>query len=231
MFFYRKPRHLARTNSHWTELYPSPEPSFLKKQVEKICDWVYGNIDSFFQGSAKKSKTEFKDNLAASNEFRSGSCQTWMLNQGVIDIVLKDINESLSWLLPGFIRQFTNRLHQHSLLYFFTDYFIEDDSYEWDLLWVPPIDQASGNKGNTIYVTQEFKGGIISKFLSISDWWVRFFHKLIYFAGTEPRKKSYYLSGNAASPGYDYSIDNQNCMIRGPDKSKLNQSFSFHRRN
>lgn len=230
-YLYGKTRCLARTNSYWTDLYPFPEPSFLKKQADKICDWIYVNLDSFFQGSTKRYKAGFNNSLSTNNNFSYGYSKVWVLNQGVVDIAFKDIKESLNWLLPGFIRQFANRIHQESLLYLFTDYIIEDGSSESDLLLAPNVDSTSGNKGNTIYVFREFKEENNSKFLSISDWWFRLFNKIILFTRIETYKKTYYISTNFTSHGYDYSIDNQNYMIRGPDKSKLNLSFSFHKRN
>jgi len=227
----RKPRRKVRSDSHWTDLYPSPEPFFLKKTITKTCDWVYGNIDSFFQGNSKQINAKYDESLIFSNDINAEYSQSWELNQGVVDIAFKDIKGSMGWLLPGFIRQFANRLHQQSLLYFYSDIMVEEESSELNYGGSVDANHASVNTGKFFYAIQEFKEDLSTKFLSISDWWVRFYHKLSIFFRIAHYKKPYYLLNDFTPQGYDHSINYQNYMIGGIDKSKLNPAVSFHIRN
>lgn len=157
MLFYGRSHHKIRTDSYWTDSYPSPEPSWLRKTANTTSDWIYNHIDNFFRGSANKYKAEFTGNLS-NTTIISTSYKEWELNQDIVDIAFKDIKSSLNWILPGFIRKFAFRLHQLALLYLFTDVVNDEESSEW----------------------------IDSNCLSINNWWKKFISWLRVFLRLNP---------------------------------------------
>jgi len=227
--FYRRSRHKIRTDSYWTDSYPSPEPSWPRKTANTAGDWIYNNIDNFFQETVNKHKVELNGDFP-NPTILSTSYQEWELNQGIVDIAFKDIKSSLIWILPGFVRKFAFRLQQLTLLYLFTDVVNEEESSERDELRVQYNDHIILDKGKILYTLQGFKDRIGSNCLSINNWWKQFISRLRVFLRLEQEKKIYYLLGYFSPHRLDYSIDNQNYMIRGPDQSKLNPAFSFHKR-
>jgi len=227
--FHGRSRRKIRTDSYWTDIYPSPEHSWLRKTANTTGDWIYNNIDNFFQGPANKYKADFNGDLSNPTILRT-SYKEWELNQGIADIAFKDIKSSLSWILPGFVRKFAFRLQQLSLLYLFTDVVNEEESSERAGLRDYHNDHSILDKGKILYTLQGFTDRIDSNCLSINNWWKQFISRLRVFLRLEQDKKTYYLLGYFAPLGLDYSIDNQNYMIRGPDQSKLNPAFSFHKR-
>jgi hypothetical protein len=228
--FNRKQRYKFRRGTYWTDLYRSPEPSFLKRNATKTCDWVFFKIDGYFRGYPKQEKT-FYSGSPDSKETYSAYIQEWELNQDVADIALKDLNYSLNWLIPDIIKHFANRLHQELLLYFYTDTILEDGSLNVHDMNNLSIQEASSDKSKIISMITELQAGISSKLLSISDWWLKMIHKLSQFLKMDHKEKTYYLLGTFASQGYDNHADNSIYMIRGPDKLKINPTFSFHKRN
>jgi len=227
--FAGKPLRRRRTYSYWTETYPSPELSWLKKTVNKTGDWLYNGIDNFFQGPADRYIMEFHRD--SSNQYNSSANQIeWELNQNIVDIAFKDITSSISWMIPGFVRKYAIRFYQVSLLYFFTDVASEEESSEWAALDKINHDILISDKKKILYTLQEFKDRIDSTCMSINNWLKKFISSLKVLLRLEEEKKTYYLPGYFALQGNGYIINSQNRMIRGPDKSKLNPAFSFHKR-
>ena len=231
LFFHGKSRRKVRSDHYWTDIYPSPEPAIFYRAVNKSCDWVFVKIDRFFQGSKIQQNASINKTHSFKNECSSNCDLVWELNQDVADIAINDLKESLSWLLPGFVRKYANKLNQLLLLYFFTDMPVEDEVSN-------PVDpegintaNVSGKSAKIIYVIRELKEDLSCKFLSIQDWWSRLFRKICLLLHGEPPKKTFYLLGDFIPKGYDYSVDNQNYIIKEPDKTKLNPAFSFHKRN
>jgi hypothetical protein len=231
LFIHGKSRRKARSDEYWTDIYPNPRPSFLYAAINKSCDWIFMRIDHFFQGSKIHTNAKPNNSDPIHCEKNQGSEVVWELNQDIADIAINDLREGIGWLLPERARQYLYRIYQQLLLYFFIDIPGEDEvSNPLDLDLIN-MDINAGRKSKVISVIQELKEDASCKFLSIHEWWVRLFHKLYLLLHSEPQKKTFYLLGNFTPKGYDYSVDNQNYMIREPDKTNLNPAFSFHKRN
>jgi hypothetical protein len=226
---YGKARRKIRTDSYWTDSYPSPEPSWLKNAVNKTGNKIFSSIDNFFQGNAIRQNAEIYGDLSiqrANNE----SCMEWVLHQGIADIAINDISSSLKWILPGFIKKYIFRMHQLSLLYFFMDSPGEEEFTEWAGLKDYSSDPIKEDKRKVIHILQDFRDRINSNFMSFNLVWRNFITRLKVIIKHNQEKKTYYLLGYFAPQEYEHAVNSQNFMIRGPDKSKLTPAFSFHKR-
>jgi hypothetical protein len=218
-----------RTDTLWIHVYPSPEPSWMKKTANTAANWVYNNIDHFFQGATNNRIIAVEGNFLQAEKV--GIVYTeWELNQDIADIALIDIQNSFSWILPGFVKKFAFRVRQIILLYLNTDEVNDEESQDWfDLKYL----KLKTEEPHSIKITKfplVFKDSICSKCLFISDWLKKISVKLRIFFIAMQKKRTYYLLGNFAPGGKDILNENQNNMIRGPDKVNLNPSFSFHKR-
>lgn len=226
----RKQQKIVRTGSYRTDIYASPATSLVKRTVKKTSDWIFYKIDGFFKGSAQHEMTGYAG-LPESVGVDSGYSQVWELNQDLADIAIKDINHSLNWLIPGFVKHYANRLQKELLLYFYLDAIIEDESINLNNPNNLHIDEAKFDKGKIINIMAEFQTRISSKLVSINDWWVKMINKLSLFLKNDDHDKIYYLLGSFAPQRFDNQLDNSIYMTRGPDKFKFNATFSFHKRN
>ena len=229
--FCGKPPSRVRYDSYWTDLYPSPEPSILKKSITKTCDFVYGSIDSFFQGNAKRITTCVSENHLIDN-FNTDYSRVWELNQGVADIALKDLKGSINWVLPGFIKRSTGKMYQYFMLYFYTDMIFETEPYTVEEKEDSNVGGFSRlNNGKTIHIHHKLNERFNAKYLSIIDWYLNIYNKLIHLIKWEPEAQTYYLLGFFGPQVFDNLATEHESMIRGPDKFKLNSSISYHKRN
>ena len=229
--FCRKPCSRVRTDSNWTDLYPSPEPSFLKKTINKTCDFVYGSIDSFFQGNAKRITTCVSENHLIDN-FNTDYSRVWELNQGVTDIALKDLKGSINWVLPGFVKRSAGRMYQYFMLYFYTDMIFEVEPITGEEKEDSNVGGLTRlNNGKTIHILHKLNERFNAKYLSIIDWYLDLYNKIIHFFKWEPETQTYYLLGFFGPQVFDNLTTEHESMIRGPDKFKLNSSITYHKRN
>jgi hypothetical protein len=226
----RMQQKFVRTGSYMKDTYPSPAPSFVKRIVRKTSDWVFYKIDSFFQGSLQNEKNCYAG-LAESAVVDSGYSQVWELNQDLADIAINDMNHSLNWLIPGFVKHYASRLKHELLLYFYMDAIIEDESLNLNFQNSLHIDEATPGKSKIIVIMTELQTRISCKLVSINDWWIRMINKLSLFLKIDDQDKTYYLLGSFAPQGFDNQLDNSIYMTSGPDKFKFNATFSFHKRN
>lgn len=230
--FCRKPCSRVRSDSYWTEIYPSPEPSFLRKTITKTCDIVYGIIDSYFQGNSKRITTIINDNHSLLNDLNTDYSRVWELNQGVADIALKDLKGSINWVLPGFVKRSAGRMYHYFMLYFYTDMIFEAEPFtgkENEDSTVSGISMM--NNGKTIQILHDLNKKFNTKYLSITDWYLNIYNKMRHLFNWAPKTSTYYLLGFFGPQGYDNLVTDHDSMIRGPDKLKLNSTISYHKRN
>ncbi len=153
---------------------------------------------------------------------------TWELNQGVEDIVSRDINEIVNLILPDFIMKPFRRLYRSIWIYFYADTMIDDPGI--DKLTALPADLTEMNREKFVHIL-EYNKEIEAKTQIISDWFIKTFIKLNHLYNLKPEKKSHHLANQLIPMVYDSVIYDLNHMIRGPDRAKLKYAFSFHRRN
>jgi hypothetical protein len=227
--FNKRCSHKIRKDAYWTDIYPSPEPSLLRKTINTTGNWFYNCIDNFFRGSANGKIGVFEFNDFTSEKVSSIQIE-WELNQDIIDIAFIDIRSSLSWILPAFLKKFAIRLHQLTFLYLFTDLVNDEENQEWIELKNKNFIRHEPDKSRVIYTIEDLKNRIGARCLSLNDWLRNTYSRFKLFLRPEQHRETYYLLGYFAPRGYEDPHDDQNYMIRGPDKVKLNPAFSFHKR-
>ena len=219
-------RHI---DTYWTEMYQSPEQSWLEKTVNKTSNWIYNGIDNFFKEPVDSLNTKLHDD-SYNYYFSTGSQIEWELNQDIADIAFKDIRSSLGWIIPGFVRKFAIRLNRVFLLYVFTDIDSEEESSEWTALNKINYDIMNSCNKKILYTFRGLKGRIDSNCLTINTWCKKFIASVKVFLRLEEEKKTSYSPAYFAPHGNGHITGSQNLMIRGPDISKLYPAFSFHKR-
>jgi len=227
----KKSRKRYRADSYWTGEYPSPEPSEFMKSAGRIGNWIYNSVDSFFSGASQQPFYENAHSNSSSINPCVGYCQVWELNQDITDIALKDIEVSLHYLFPAYCRQFLNNLYQNVCLYFQADYTIQEESFvlhDEDFIFT---EKPTGDCPKKVILLQHKIDKKDVKLLLFRDWVKAAIRISNRFLRIRKIKKTFYLPGNFTPAKYEYSHDNQNYMIRGPDKPKLSPAISFHNRN
>jgi hypothetical protein len=223
--------HSKRRRNHlkyWTDIYPSPESSWIARKVNYAGNWVYSIVDNFFSGS----QPGFRDDMIlAANQPPDidPSSFEWELHQGIADIAARDIQDSLGWIIPGFIRKYTSRIYQLSLLYFFTDVIYEEfpvDGIEADI----KPQQSTSSHSKIIYELKGIKARLDSKCLSVKVWYRHFISKAKMLILFENHRKTYYLLGNFAPQEYGFSANDHWHTPGRADKVKLKPAFIFHKR-
>lgn len=204
----------------------------LKKAIGNICDWVYQNLDWFFQGPSAKPQEANRNDISRQCCNGSGVYSfEWEMNQGVVDIAINDIKCSFSWLMPGFLKEIVINGHRKLIHTMLLDSIIEEEFSDIEFDDSEISASNIGDSGKTSPSIQLYKERINEKVLSINDWLHGLFEKLKLYFIIESRQETFYLLGYFAPEGYDYITDNQNYMIRGPDKVNFTTAGSFHKRN
>jgi len=204
--------------------------SYLERTIKKASDWVFFKIDGFFQGPQYE-ESPIYTGFPGRNEAGQVYSREWDLNQDVADIALKDINKSLGWLIPSFIKHFTIKLKQEIMLYLYIDPIIEDDAFNVSNFSGLPQQDLPQDKSKIIFIMTGIKSGIKSGIVSVNDWWIHHIHLLSKLFKPESRERTYYLLGSFVPQGLEYQPGSSVFMNRAPDKVKFHTGFAFHKRN
>ena len=184
----------------------------------KVGDWLFNSTDKFFQGNNPVSDAdcpEYPDNYAESN------CIVWELKQGVEDIVIKDLEVSIKYIVPAFIRKPFEKAFKELCLYFLVDAVIEDETLDQkgsralfqNLSPSPPAKKIQLSGVNA----KIFK----SRIIHLEDWLKIKFRKMSVILSRLQPVKPYYLLGD-----FTPAIYNNNT-----DKSNFRHTYIFHLRN
>lgn len=226
-----KSRRRYRQDSHWTGDYPSPEPSIIVKAAGRIGNWVFNRADSFFNGTSVQPSFEYDTSNTTSINPGIAYCHVWELNQDITDIAFKDIKAGLRYLFPACIRQLLTKVYQNVCIYFQADYTVQEEYSDLNKKCLIFTRKLTEDRTKMLEILQ-FKIEVKNvKLLLFNDWINDSIHRLSTFLQIKKIKKPYYLQGNFSPVKYEYNLDNQNCMIRGPDRANLNPAISFHIRN
>lgn len=198
-------------------------------KLSKVSDWLFENIDNFFQGTGRMNAVENDWHLRSSKILNANYIE-WELNQGIIDIALFDIKSSFSWIVPRFIRKFASRMQQLGLLYLYTDMAEEEISDGWFEEPATAIYMAEPDKIKVISYPQVIRDIIDNKCSYIFDWLKIAYKKSRLFITLELLRNPYYLLGNFAPIKYEVPETDTTCFIGGSDWVKLNPAFAFHKR-
>jgi hypothetical protein len=196
------------------------------KLLNKIGDNLFRITDRFFLGSRPSEHCS-----APSNFDSSGQYMVWELNQGVEDILIKDIWGSISFFIPALIRKRIEQIYKDACLYFLVDAVIEDETID------PEADKVSGLNVLTplaekkIILIARAKKGLNRNILNLQDWVKIRLHRVRYFLRHLRPGKTFYLLGNFSPARNDLNFDGLNYILHDSDKTNFRHTFIFHKRN
>jgi hypothetical protein len=187
------------------------------KIIRKIGDGLYRLTDSFFQVPSAGLSENPDINLNPDQT----ACMVWELNQGVEDIVLKDLSVSLNILIPSFIRKPVKQLYKKACLYFLVDAIIEEESLDPVHFTGTEASILAEPAGKKFTLFADVKRKAIYNVISLGDWIKIKLHRVGGFIRLLQPAKPYYLLGNFAPTGSDIYNDN----------SDFSPTYIFHLRN
>jgi hypothetical protein len=172
------------------------------KLFSKISDKIYRSTDKFFQGNtiqADGNDPNFKGGYGEEH------VMVWELNQGIEDIVMKDLQAGYHLLLPSMVRFHIEKMFKSICLYFLVDAVIEDETLEQETDRVSRLKLISTPVAKQIMLTREIKNRVSRKILSLQDWLKIKMQKLRVILSHLQKDKPYYLLGNFAPARFDIS--------------------------
>jgi hypothetical protein len=194
--------------------------------LNKIGDKLFMLTDRFFQGNRTVEHCSAMPELD-----RNGNYIVWELNQGVEDILIKDIRISVNCIIPALIRKPLEKIYRNACLYFLVDAVIEDETID------PEADKASRLNvlpklaEKKIVLTPWTNKGLQRNILSFQEWFKINLQKARRFFRHQGTSRTFYLLGNFAPSGNDCSFNGLNYILRDPDKTNFKHTFIFHKRN
>ena len=197
--------------------------------IEKLMNSVVDSTSRFFDRNYKPSNTVEKGYESVHSQALYQNQQEWDLNQGVSDIMIKDIRLSINWLLPDRLINTLIDIKHRIILYFYLDEIDEEESSPNAVNKVIQKHILSGVRDKIVESSHLLNIKIASKVVSFHAIWKSMIRKLEILLRLEPDPPTFYLIGRF-SPGI-YNNENESSTIRGPDHAKLTSSYPFHKRN
>lgn len=187
------------------------------KFISKIGDGLFRITDSFFRGSGYRIP-ENPDKILTADE---ANCVVWELDQGIEDIVIKDLSVSIKLLLPAFVRNPVVDLYRKACLYFLVDAAIEEESLDPENIKssLESFTTPQPAKILTFFRTARVKTS--TRVISLLDWLKIRLQKVSGFLRLQQPVKPYYLLGDYTPARYGMFEDITN----------FRQTCSFHLRN
>jgi hypothetical protein len=146
---------------------------------------------------------------------------TWELNQGVEDIVIKDLRISINLLIPPFIRKPVEDLYKKVCFYFLVDAVIEEESLDPDQLNIALLTISAEPSGKKYTLIAESIKKVKTKVISFHGWLKFKWQRVSCFLRHLQPDKPYYLLGDF-TPAHDNFYN---------DKSDFRHTYIFHLRN
>lgn len=228
---YRNSRNRFRGKSYWMDEYPSPEPSFIIKALNRVGDNIYYGLERFFAGGISPEGWVLESIPDNSEITYKNNSYVWDLNQGISDIIIKDIEVGLSYFIPTSLRNLTSRLAHNFTFYFQADFTVTDDFY------------YASKTGDTLInpLTTDAPAKVIEHNPSVEvnrpkllyfNKWIKLISlaKKVFLRLWSPNKLYYLFIHTGLLPAYN-SIYYHRYKIRGPDNCKLNSPSFFPKRN
>jgi hypothetical protein len=198
-------------------------------KLSNVNEWLFNNIDNFFQGTERINSGENSGHLHPVNVLNTNYIE-WELNQDIFDIAFCDIKCSFSWIIPRFIRKLAGRVKQLGLLYLYTD--VAEEEISGRLVETRETAALTLEKAKkTVFsFPQRINDITVAKCLSISNWLKIEYNKLRLFVTMGLLRKPYYLLGTFAPYGYEVPETETTRLIKEFNWFKLNPAFAFHKR-
>jgi len=197
----------------------------------RIKNWgnsLFSGITSFFQGNTTANPLVPLNDRNMRIGPEQGHSKEWVLNQGISDIVIRDIEVGFGWIFPVFIREAYHKIARKFVLYFYLDELDEEFDEELRKNLIKRINFSSINPKLI-----EFKKSMNHQF-SLSVISFRKSYRLLIarlkriLEGLNTESQVFFYASDQKT---DHCKENNNEKIRGPDRAKLKFAFPFHKRN
>ena len=175
--------------------------------LDKIGNRLYRITDRFFQGNRPVENSPSPANFSSNGQY-----MVWELNQGVEDILIKDIRGSINFFIPALIRNSMKQIYSDACMYFLVDAVIEDETidpkaHKASMLNVlPPLSEKK-----IIFIARS-KKGLNRNILYLQDWVKIRLHRVRHFLRHLRTDKTFYLLGNFSPARNDLNFDSLNCL-------------------
>jgi len=197
---------------------------------DRLMNNLVDSTSRFFDRNYKPSNPVQDDPDSVNSFIQLQYQQEWDLNQGVSDIMIKDIKLSINWLLPDIFINALSNFKNRIILYFYLDEIDEKETNTESASEKIQKHLLSGARVKTIDISRSIKNRITAKVVAFNAVRKLMIRKLEIFLCLEPDPPVYYLIGKF-NPGIYETSKNDSDTIRGPDHVKLTSSYPFHKRN
>ncbi len=188
------------------------------KIFRKVSDWLFNSTDKFFQGNNPAFEAdcpEYPDKFVESN------CIVWELKQGVEDIVIKDLQVSIKYIVPAFFRKPFEKAFKEFCLFFLVDAVIEDETLDQKANRASLLNLSPTPAAKKILLSGVHTAIFKSRIIHLEDWLKIKFRKVSLLLSLMQHAKPYYLLGDFTPAIYNNYTD----------ESNFRHTYIFHMRN
>jgi hypothetical protein len=132
--------------------------------LTKIGDLLYNMTDQYFEGKI------LKEEIPEKSDQYTGNCRVWELNQGVEDIIINDLKESMRFITPEIIRKRIDSIFRNIRFLFLVDAIIEDESIDEKALKTEFLNYSYSEDNKKIFIEGTGKASRNDRLLTLQDW-------------------------------------------------------------
>jgi hypothetical protein len=195
------------------------------KLLDKIGDNLFRITDRFFQGNRPSGYCSAPVDLECSRQ-----SMVWELNQGVEDILIKDIRGSINYFIPAFIRRPIEQIYRKACLYILVDAVIEDETIDMKEDNKSGLHISPAPKEKKIILTEALNR-MSQNILSLQDWFKIRFNQVRYLIRYPRPDRSYYLLGDFTPAINDGNLNGLYYILHESDRTNFRHTFVYHKRN
>ncbi|MCU0370920.1 MAG: hypothetical protein MUC31_05850 [Bacteroidales bacterium] len=201
----------------------------------KLVKWIGSSLfnfsDKFFKGYNDELTLD-SERILPAGPVENCVCMSWELNQGVEDILFKDIKVSLNILFPHFVRKRAGIICRKLLLYFELD-FIEAEEDQAPLLTIFPAKNSCpiSQEKKLSFADNNVRKKVCANTLYLTDWMKAISLRLKTTLKVLYPVMPFNLFESFRTTGHYTSNTITDSLARGPDKSKITLPLFYHKRN
>jgi len=188
------------------------------KIINKIGDWLYNITDRYFQGENSGVIHETPQFSGQNSEAQTIS---WELNQGVEDIIVKDLIVSAKYIIPSLIINKIQSIVNRVRFLYLVDAVIEEETLDPKSVKLPEIPPSDIVSGKEIVIKYSSFTTIKTRIISLSEWLKIKLLNLRSVIRYYKRVKPFYLLGDFSPAKYPISAN----------KTKFLDTYVYHLRN
>lgn len=188
------------------------------KIINKIGDWLYNITDRYFQG---ENSGVILESPQFSGQISEAKTFSWELNQGVEDIIVKDLIVSAKYIIPSIIRNKIQSVVNKVRFLYLVDAVIEEETLDPTSVKLPEIPLSDIVSGKNIVIKSTSLSTFYTRIISLSEWLKTKLLHLRSVIRCYKRVKPFYLLGDFSPVKYSISSN----------KTKFLDTYVYHLRN